>query len=225
MSFVHHLMHLVPAVVMVTMVVMMMIMAVLVILFVLVVMMVVVMFLAMLVMVMVVMVVVSLAMLVIMAMVMFGEHLKHLWALVVAIVVARCAGLVASMHFHDFWALSRKLLECTFGFFCKFLVHPLQLELWTIITSCFLACFMASFDGREIFASLHERNPWFWALGMAICRGSALLFASHSLLPHFGELLVPASFVVIVVVILISTLFVMCLPHREQLHGTLIKHV
>jgi len=168
MSFVHHLMHLVPALVMVTMVVMMMIMAVLVILFVLVVMMVVVMFLAMLVMVMVVMVVVSLAMLVIMAMVMFGEHLKHLWALVVAVVVARDAGLVASMHFHDYWALSFNLLECTFWIFCKFLVHPLQLELGTLITCCFLTCFMASFDGREIFTSLHERSPWFWALGVAI---------------------------------------------------------
>merc|ERR1719478_186952 len=99
------------------MMIIMMIMAVFVILFVLVVMMVVVVFLAML-----VMVVVSHAMLLIMAMVMFGEHLKHLWALVVAVVVARYAGLVASMHFHDCWALSLKFLECTFGFFGEFLV-------------------------------------------------------------------------------------------------------
>jgi len=195
MSFVHHLMHLVPALMMVIMVVMI---AVVMSLTMLVMIAMVVMSLTMLVMiamamllmlVMIAMVVVSLAMLVValtmlvmiavvmtamlmIAMVMIamllGEHIKHLWALVVALAVARDASLVAGMNFHDFWALSFSLLECTFWFFGKLLVHPFQLKLRTIITFCFLARFMASFDSREILASLHERDPWFWALGVAI---------------------------------------------------------
>jgi len=196
MSFVHHLMHLVPALMMVIMVIMVVMIAMVVMSLTMLVMIAMVVSLTMVVMiavvmllmlVMIAMVVVSLAMLVVAltmlvmiavvmtAMVMIamiatllGEHIKHLWALVVAFAVARDASLVAGMHFHDFWAHSRSLLECAFWFFGELLVHPFQLRLRTIITFCFLARFVASFDSREIFASLHERDPWFWALGVAI---------------------------------------------------------
>lgn len=235
MSFVHHLMHLVPSLMMVIMVVMiavvmsltMLVMIAMVMLLMLVMIAMMVVSLAMLVvaLTMLVMIAVVMTAMVMIAMIatLLGEHIKHLWALVVAVAVARDASLVTGMNLHDFWAHSRSLFERTFWFFGKLLVHPFQLRLRTIITFCFLACFMASFDSREILASLHERDPWFWALGVAIWSGSTLLFASHPLLPHFGEVLVPGSFVVVVVLIsTLFTLFVLCLPHREQLHGTLI---
>jgi len=117
--------------------------------------------LVMVAMMMITMVVLALAMLVMVAMMMLTVLMMlivlvmvmatmHLWTFVVALEVTRGASLVASMGLLDPWAHLVSLLNGALGILVEFLVHPVNIKLWALVTICVFASCAACLDGREV---------------------------------------------------------------------------
>lgn len=85
--------------------------------------------------------------------------IKHRWALVVALMIARFACLMACVHFFHHWTLLLRHLYSLLGALGKFLVHPLELKLGALVAICVLAFCEARFDGWEVPACLHKWFP------------------------------------------------------------------
>jgi len=144
--------------------------------------------------------------------------IEHPWALVMAIVIARCASLVASMGFQHHGALSlclEALLSGEDGFLLagedgfppdklgqdapdgllrilsRLLVHPVSFKFGALATLCIRAGCVARLDRWEVLARFDEWSPWLWALGMACDIFAALIMTCMSFLHLVVHLLVP----------------------------------
>jgi len=118
----------------------------------------------------------------------------------VAFMVAGSADFVASVGLLDHRALGFCHLHYELRVLGKLLVHPLHVKLATLFTFCTLAFCVARLDGWEFLASLHERSPRLWALGMTLHIFATCLMARASLLHHLVHL-VPMLAVVLVMLI------------------------
>jgi len=121
-------------------------------------------------------------------------------AFVVAVVVAKSANFVASVGLFDHRALCFCNVYDMLRVIGKLLVHPLHVELGTLLTFCTLTCCMARLDSWEFLARLHERSPRLWALGVTLHIVVTRLMARTRLFHHFLYL-VPLLAVVLVMVI------------------------
>jgi hypothetical protein len=117
--------------------------------------------------------------------------MEHPWALVMAIVIASCASLVASMGFQHHGALCLCLPDGLLRILSKLLVHPVSFKFGALATLCIRAGCMARLGRWEVLARFDEWSPWLWALGVACDIFAALVTTCMSLLHLVVHLLVP----------------------------------
>lgn len=181
--------------------------------------------LVMVIFIMVVMVVPVLVMLVISIMVsmvvLISVAVVERRALVVASVVAGCAGLVTSVGLQNHRALLICLLDKALRVLVKLLVHPISVEFGALVTLRFLACRVAHLDGWKVLACLYEWCPWLGALGVTCRVGTALPAACMGFSHLLVHLVVPMLMMVTIAFILVSIFMemLMCLPEAYQLHN------